>query len=455
MTIDEAVHRVVRGHWRLILICLALPVAAVLYLASTQPTMYEAVGRLQFGTTLASSNVEADAASTRALGIVTSPGVVEQALSEAQMTDDPAQFALDHIVVRRVGVSPVVEVAVSQQNPETAAHIARSLTNQLLKFANSGDRQNEIGQVESLDATIVTLTKQRAALIPKLANASPGGQLSLQAQISAIQTTLADDLQQRSNLIVAAASRSSTALLDAVRTPTVPLSKSTMQMSALAALLGLIGGLGLAAGLETLRPTLRDPKAVSYAVGAPVIGHLLFNDLQSPPRAAAMDRMADRMALLGLRHETARVLLLSVRSADAPLGVEMAEALSADGEARTSHRLHCAALNRQWVDPGDHPAIVIFSPSKIRARELRPVQELIDAVDWPVLGVVTYDRPRNFTRRRADRAAAQAAHVAEVAEHVAEHVVEVADQATDPAPGGVAEPVVAPVTQAMAQRRSG
>jgi len=401
MTIDEAVHRVVRGHWRLILICLVLPVAAVFYLGSTQPVTYEAVGRLQFGTTLASSNVEADAASTRAMGIVTSPGVVEQALAEAHLAADPVKFALDHIDVRRVGVSPVIEVAVSQENPNRAALIATSLTNQLLKFSNSGDRQAEIDQVASLDSTIATLTKQRDALIPKLVRAGPGEQLSLQAQISGIQTTLADDLQQRSNLIVAAASRSSTALLDAVRTPTVPLAKGTKQVAALAALLGLIGGLGLAALLETLRPTLRNPKAISYAVGAPVIGHLALNDPQSPSRAAAMNHIADRMALLGLRHSSSRAMLLSVRIADQSLAAEIAEALRADGDAETSHRLHCAALNGHWIEPGDHPAIVIFSPAKIRARELRPVQELIDSVDWPVLGVVTYDRPRRFTRRRA------------------------------------------------------
>jgi capsular polysaccharide biosynthesis protein len=423
MTIDEAVHRVVRGHWLLILIAFVLPVAAVFYLGSTQPVMYEAVGRLQFGTTLASSNVEADAASTRALGIVTSPGVVEQALAEARVAVDPVQFALDHIDVRRVGVSPVIEVAVSQQNPDKAALIATSLTNQLLKFSNSGDRQAEIDRVEALDATIVALTKQRDALIPKLAKAGPGEQVSLQAQFSAIQTSMADDLAQRSNLIVAAASRSSTALLDAVRTPTVPLAKGTKQVAALAALLGLVGGLGLAAGLETLRPTLGDPRAISYAVGSPLIGHLAFTDLQSPRRGVALNHIADRMALLGLRHDTSRALLLSVRGADQSLAAEIAEALKANEDAETSHRLQCAALNGHWIEPGDHPAIVIFSPARIRARELRPVQELVDSVDWPVLGVVTYHRPRRFARRRAaDEAAGQeTVQVASPASHAMAH----------------------------------
>jgi hypothetical protein len=404
MTVDEAFDRVLRGHWLLIAICILLPVAAVIALGTLQPAMYEAVGRLQFGSTLASSNVEADAASTRAMGIVTSPGVVQQALADAHHSADPAQFALDHIDVRRVGVSPVIEVAVSEQNPQTAALIATSLTSQLQKFSNSADRQPETDQIASLDAKILALTRQRDALIPRLASANPGQQLTLQAQIAGIQSTLADNQQQRSNLMVAAASRPSTALLDPVRTPTVPLPRGTGQMAALVALLGLIGGLGLAAVLETLRPTLPSPKAISGALGAPVIAHLCTSDLGYPLRAAALSHIADRMALLGLRHETSLAILVSVRADDQPFAVELADALGPDGGSGTSHRLQCAAMNGHWIEPGDHPAIVIVSPFKIRARRLRPVCEVIDSVDWPVLGVLTYERHGSFTHRREAKA---------------------------------------------------
>ena len=401
MTIDEAFHRVVRGHRLLIVICLVLPVAAVFYLGARQPVMYQAVGRLEFGTTLASSNVEADALSNRALGIVTSPGVVEQALLEGGLNVDPVQFAIDHITINRIGVSPVIEVAVSQESAVRAALIDKSLINQLLDFANAGGRNVATGRVESLSGTILTLTKQRDALIPQLATASPGGVYSLQAQINAIQTTMADDLRQRSDLVVAAASMSSTVLLDAVRTPTVPLPQGTNQTAALAALLGLIGGLGIAAVLETLRPTLRNPKAISFAMGAPVIGHVGSKDLQSPHHSAAMDPIADRMALLGLKYGSSRAMLLSVRKADQSQAGEMAQALGVVREGETSHRLQCAALNGRWREPGENPAAVIFSPAKVRARELRPVQELLESVDWPLLGVVTYDRPRWFMRRWA------------------------------------------------------
>jgi capsular polysaccharide biosynthesis protein len=405
MTIDEAFHRVVRGHRLLIAICLVLPMAAMFYLGGKQPVLYQAVGRVEIGTTLASSQLQADALSNRVLGIVTSPGVVQRALFDGGLNVDPVQFAIDHISINRVGVSPVIDVTVTQESPVRAALIAKSLTNQLLNFANAGGRDATTGRIEVLSATILTLTNQRDSLIPKLATASPGGVYSLQAQINAIQTTMADDLRQRSDLIIAAASMESTVLLDAVGTPTVPLPSGTKQTAALAGLLGLIGGLGLAALLETLRPTLRNPKAISFAMGAPMIGHVHSRDLESPHHSAAMNPIADRMALLGLRYGSSRAMLMSVRKADQARAGEMAEALGVTRNDETSHRLQCAALNGRWREPGEHPAIVIFSPAKVRARELRPVQELLESVDWPLLGVVTYDRPGWLTRRWASHPA--------------------------------------------------
>lgn len=401
MTIDEAFDRVVRGHWLLILICLVLPTAAALYLGGRAPAMYEAVGRVEMGTTLASSTVESDALSSRALGIVTSPGVVQRALLYAGLNVDPVQFAANDIAINTIGVSPVVEVTVTYQSPVRAARVAQSLTNQLLDFANAGGRDVATARIESLGTTIADLTAQRNALIPRLATASPGGVYSLQAQINALQTTLADDLRQSSDLVLASATMSEAVLLDPVQTPTVALPSGTAQTAGLAALLGLILGIGLAALLETMRPTLRNPKAISSALGAPEIGHVGSGDPLRPSNMDTFTPIADKMALLGLRHGSAKVMLLAVHKSDQARAAELAQVLGANKKDEMNHRLQCAALNGQWREPGEHPAIVIFSPAKVRARELRPVHEMLESVDWPLLGVVTYDRP-SWSKRRLE-----------------------------------------------------
>ncbi len=91
MTIDEAFFRVVRRHWLLILGCVVIACGVSVHLSANQPVLYEAVGRVQMGTELAASNVQADAMSERALGIATSPGVVGLALGKARVVHIPRQ----------------------------------------------------------------------------------------------------------------------------------------------------------------------------------------------------------------------------------------------------------------------------------------------------------------------------------------------------------------------------
>jgi len=394
MSIDEAFQRVIRGHWRLIAACLGLSVLAAIVYTQVQPLEYDAVGRIQLDSDLAVSNVQADAASTRVQGIATSRGAVEKALKEAGAHEDPNSFINNNIEVRRVGVSPVVEIIVTYQDPVKAAAIASSVTNQMLDFVNNGDRKSETDRATAVDANIAALTAQRDSLIPKLAVATPGQVLKLQAEITAIQATMDDQLKQRSDLAVAAAARPSAVLVDTVQTPATPNPRGRMQAAALAALLGLLGGLALAAGHEAVRPTLSSPEAISYALGAPVVGHVEADDVSGEAGDVFLSNIADRLALLGRRFGTDRVMLLPVRAADDALAEEVATGLDSGGKKQLAHRLPVSAMDGQWREPGPRPAAVVFAPRRMGAHELRPIQQLLASIDWPVLGVLTYDPPR-------------------------------------------------------------
>ena len=125
MTIDEAFHRILRGHWLIILSCIVVPLSAAVLLGRSDADLYEAMARVQMGRDLAASNVQADATSQRVLGIATSPGVVRAALDKAGLQADVAGFAANHIDVRRVGVSPVMEIAVTDTSPRSSRHHRR------------------------------------------------------------------------------------------------------------------------------------------------------------------------------------------------------------------------------------------------------------------------------------------------------------------------------------------
>lgn len=397
MTIDEALHRIVRGHWLLILLSIYIPVAVAVAYVERSPELYEAAGRVQLGSDLAASNVQADASSERALGIATSTGVVRRALDKAGLKADAGAFAKDHVDVRRVGVSPVIEIAVTDTSPARATTMARSITDDVLEFTNAGDRATESETVNSLDNSIARLSKNRDDLIPRLATASPNNVLKLQAEINAIQSTLTEQQRQRSELALATVSRSSAVLLDEAHQPTVPIPRKTAQTGVLAGLLGLLAGLGLAATRETIRPTLHSPRAISYALDLPVVGHIPGRQTTAPAFVTAAGHAADRIALIGLGHGVTKTLLIPVRESDDVWARVIADVISPHGGG-TTHRLPCVVVDGQWVDPGPTPGAVVLAPTRIRASELHHVQELLGALGWPVLGLLTYDPTKRSWR---------------------------------------------------------
>jgi hypothetical protein len=51
------------------------------------------------------------------------------------------------------------------------------------------------------------------------------------------------------------------------------------------------------------------------------------------------------------------------------------------------------------VDPGDNPVAVFLAPKQLLARDLARANSLVEALGWPVLGVITYESGRRRLRR--------------------------------------------------------
>lgn len=411
MTIDEAVHRVVRGHWFLILFCVVVAVVASVVWVGRQPVEYQAVGRIQMGTDLAASNVQADAMSQRAYGIATSPGVVSRALDKADLTADPTVFAKDNITVTRVGVSPVLEVAVTAESPTAATKMADSITNDVIRTNNEAQRamtaQSAAARAatdarrRSLQKQINDIDQQRARLAPRLVTASPGRTLAIQSQLSALTASETEYQRQLADLetsvSVAQQSASSTQqallaqqalLLDPARTPALPLAKGMPQQTAIAGLIGLLLGLGLASLREAVAPSIRSPRTISYATGAPHVGHIPSSDLGSPESVTALARVADRLALLARAQHVDRVFLVPVDDRyDVLANLVAARLRPRPGD--NDHRVDCVVLDSHWEEPGDRPAAVLLSRRSVRASELKQAMAQLEPLGWPLLGFMT------------------------------------------------------------------
>src|SRR5690349_3736701 len=311
-------------------------------MSRAEPDAYEAVARVQMGTELAASNVQADATSQRVLGIATSPGVVRAALDKARFRADANDFAAHHIDVRRVGVSPVMEIVVTDTNPARAATIARSITADVIKVSNVGDQPTSNQRRQGVQQQLNALARQRNRLAAKLNNVDPkgGAALSIQAQLTSLTTAQAELERQMSDLNLAAPSPSHAVLLDPVRVPSVALPRQDLQRAVLAALIGALVGGALAAGLEALRPRLRSGRSVARALEVPHVGHLPHLDL-SRRTVTAAGPVADRLALLARRYDASNVLAVLVKPRDEAAVKPVAALLGPDAE-NGQHRVPCS-----------------------------------------------------------------------------------------------------------------
>lgn len=405
MTIDDAFGRVIRGHWLLILVCILAPYFVVSYVSRGEPDVYEAVARVQMGTELAASNVQADATSQRVLGIATSPGVVRAALDKARLRVDANDFAAHYIDVRRVGVSPVMEIVVTDTNPARAATIARSITNDVIKVSNVGDQPTSNQRRQGVQRQLDSLARQRSRLAGLLNTAGPGAVLAIQAQLTSLTTAQAELERQMSDLNLAAPSPTHAVLLDPVRVPKLALPKQDTQRAVLAALIGALVGGGLATGLEALRPRLRSSRSIARALEVPHLGHLPRLDL-SRKTATAAGPVADRLALLARRYDATNTLAVLVDPRDEPAARPVAALLGPDSE-KAPHRVTCSVVGREWVEPGTSPVIAVLSPRHVKVRDLVDTMSFVDALGWPVVGMISYPRRWFWQRRALKRAAAK------------------------------------------------
>ncbi|MEW1952675.1 hypothetical protein [Terrabacter sp. NPDC080008] len=391
MRIDEAFRRVIGGYWWLIgLLVLAAAFGASTY-ASHQDKQYQAVARVQMSGGLASTNVQADAATQWLQGVITSPNLVRAAMKSAGIKGDPMLFATDSVAVNRVGVSTVNDVSVTSGDPQRSVIAANALVQQALRYANTA-HQRDAAQMTALNREITSLTKQRDSLIRQLAVAPPGPVLELQARIGAMAPTLTDLLRQRSDLILATSQRSSIGLLDPATAVADPVGPKESQLVGLAALAALILALGLVALLEGVRPRVRGRRWVAAELDAPLLGHLPTPDLASRRGARSVREFGSAAAVLSARFAGRPVLVLPVEKKYEKLAARICSEVETLTGVRLQLASDAAAVRAGSPEGGSQQdaVVIALSPSVEAQRKLEELQRNAEVMGWPVVGVLTF-----------------------------------------------------------------
>lgn len=452
MELNEAVRRILGQHWLLILFIFALGVGVAAGLHRDDAKMYTASTRLVLDTPDPASSEESTAIADAAKAIATSPALVRDALIKARApTRDAVNVARHHVSVRALGTSAVLRLSVSDRSPRVAAATSNALAARLIRTrlnVTQGDIQQVLTgldeRIAKLNRRISSVDAQIDQLNAQAATASARPQANVHGSKRASGPTGADALgskrddatrlrdflaqrrgvleSERVTLLSTDAVRPKASIISPASLPSAPDSSRRLPDMILGGLLGLIFGVGLAALIETIRPTLVGGDALAREFDTPLLG-TLSGDPEEPKALQEAGRVAFLLRLFAEVTEVRTVGLLAVdpqvdlrplaeRLDAVPAQPEPAlagalegpgpgwENVATAGHARTD--LHVRPFDARNVSPnnGGAGSMVVVSPTVLKKAELTEYNHLLRITRLPLLGLITYKPSRLKQRRR-------------------------------------------------------
>jgi capsular polysaccharide biosynthesis protein len=470
--LNEAARRILGSHRLLIVLVVLLGVAAALARDLAAPATFTSSARLVLDTSDPKSSSESAAIADGARAIATSPAQVALALHAVGQGGDPAAVARD-VTVQALGSSAVLQLGVRDRDPRRAAALANALARQVIAVRatmSTGGYREILRQVQSridlLSGRIARAQADVDRLRADLANPPPGEagnelrrRLEAATALRGTLTTQLDGLAtQRDGLVAGNAQRPKPLIVDAATAPRTADPSRRIPDAILGGLLGLILGVGLAAFLESVRPTVAGPRAVATAVGAPLLGELAGEpdgsatpdvlrvaarlrlaaaeagvrvvELVGAGPSAGLPRLATRLAEVPAPATFAGSRVLVAASLPTPSfgwagsptpdGPSAAGNGDGDGDAApdgldpTSTEDESAMLLRAFAAsqaPAGARGLVVAAPPSLPLAELFDVQDLARITGWPLLGVIvcrarrggSFSRGRQGSQARRDR----------------------------------------------------
>lgn len=289
MELNEAVHRIVLRHLRLVVGCLIAGLALGFATAVGSPSLYSATARLVLEVPAPKTGAESATLANSGRAIATSYTHVRAALDAIKVDRDPAFLAAHRITVSSVGSSDVLQLTVRDRDAKVASALANALADDVIHTRRSVAEGGIPAAVARMDARIAEISAALAAVDTQIDAANDAIANSRDPQSLAAATAAANSERsrretvsqqlltvstERSRLISTDAERPRAAVVDAANTPLEPDPSPMTANMALGALAGLTLGLGLAALFEAVRPSVVGRRSLSMAFNAPVLGEL-------------------------------------------------------------------------------------------------------------------------------------------------------------------------------------
>jgi capsular polysaccharide biosynthesis protein len=427
--LNEAVRRILLVHKKLILLCILLGLIGGIAVTAARPATFTAPVRLTLSQGAGTSQ-DPVAVADSAEALVTSRAIIENAVRTVGPDRDPVDVA-NAISVKTLGSSDVVQLEVTDTSPAVAAALANALGQELVSrwgdvsggqsieaLAPLQDQINQLReQVTAADQTIalqdIQIAQETSAVkgekLKARRDSLAQNRDDLEQQLSSLESQLA-------GFYAASGSQVTPQVIDPAVIPTVADPKHRASAGALGALLGLLIGICAAALLESFRPTLAGSDAVADALGVPLLGNMPTG-VEGSSEEILRSALKVRFAAATVRAKTIELASVGPPIDLAPLSDAMEEldVAAASGRSSASGTNGRMSVHRFGVDP-EAPmrsngtngktdnALVAVVASTIKRSDLRELGDLQALTSWPLVGVVTYDRPKRKVRRHAQPA---------------------------------------------------
>src|SRR3954452_1931661 len=411
--------RIVRAHLNTILLCVLIPLAAVLLIEVRTPPTYSAQVRLQTLSAAPGSSTEADGLSSRVLALATTPQVVRSALRAAGQpagSADALDASLHRVTIERLGESSVVALSVLDHDRDAATRTVSALAQRVSGFMNNGSRgEFDAARRDVARRTAAALQHRNQVQHDLLHTDGLQARANLQVLLDAAQKDLDQVQAEQSALTLSDVNRDKVVTVDSAHPTVDKVPSQLVPRSALAVLLALLVGLALAVVQEPLPPRIAGIRVLARALDAPILGSTgkRAEALAASMSLAARRQGVETVVLVGVddRDEKATRQILDtmlparaqeiasptvVTSGGGTSGGTPANGRTANGspgratEPTVTMSSQVRFTDRYGVTPAEEPTagVVVVSAGTARRTALDEVQDIVRAMRWPVVGVV-------------------------------------------------------------------
>ena len=414
MELGEVIGRIFGRHRKLIAALILAGLLAGFAIHLDDAPQYTASARLVLDASdpedQAQSGVIAD--TTRA--IASGPSLVRDALERIGVRRDATELAKRHVRVQALGSSGVMQLSVTDTDPKVSVALANAIAQAVIRTRLQVTAGEAATVVRNLDQQLTRLQRQLSDLdarIDQAGGAAGAGQLVRRRE--ALAQRMSQLESERASVETTRALRPRAAVLDPASPPAQQIPGRRLPDLVLGGLLGLLLGVGAAALVESLRPTLVGRTAIARGTEAPVLAELVGPPQRRGHRhgwvAADGAEAAMHVELVAVAAGVQQVRLMALdRQVDLSnlvqiLGDSLKTATVQQADMPTARRRRPGAragLEPEAVQPegdGGRIGLVLVAPTVLKLADLDPVKDFLTISGWPLLGVIVYQP----LRRRA------------------------------------------------------